>query len=302
MKGQDPGVDGTRRARSWRDEVPTIADDVDIPVGGGLWRPLLGAGVFWWVSVLLTVVVVGGWFLVSDQTIRAHREYRPVSRTMQQITETGGAYLWVFGLVLMSMVWMAELGRRGRMHASRRSRSKGLPKGSNTVEVRPLGSGAHALWVVGLALLTFYLLSVAFDPHWFGSDDGSTLWILAGVVTSFATGVLLGSWVKKAVWAARVRRGTQTPQRPSAFWRWLTYRWRFELWGTGAGMMCVAIGLACARLGTADPEYRSSDDEFYALMGWSMVGVGVALLAIGLVCATQFWRAGEDLASAESVS
>ncbi|MGC5167659.1 hypothetical protein [Luteimicrobium sp. DT211] len=308
-------ADDEARLEAWfagrdADEAPDAGggvpfEDASIPVGGGAWRAVAGAGWFWYGSVVLAVALVGWVVVAGGATIRAARAGSPLSAA-DTLAAVGWVGVVVGGLVVMSLVWVAELGRRGRVARSTRERTTLLPQGTNVARIRPLGIGWHVAWLVLLVALTVLFVGVGLDGRWFldEPDDGSfaVLWWFCGLVTGFVSGVLLVSLVKKLALARRARRGAPAPERPSAFWRWFDYRWRFDLWLSGLGAAAVSMGAGVAWLvaSTPDGEMSSGDAHAFAVLQAALLAGGVPLLLVGLWCGLQYWRSGEALGSGES--
>jgi hypothetical protein len=208
--------------------------------------------------------------------------------------------------VVTSLVWVAELSRRGTVARSGRARTTLLPQGTNVARVRTLPTGWHVGWLLLLAALTALLLGVGLDGRWFADppDDGgfAMLWWFCGVMTGFVSGVLLGSLVKKLALARRARRGTLAASRASAFWRWFDYRWRLDLWlsGLGAGAVSLAAGVSWLVASTPDGDLSAGDAHAFGVLEAALLGGGVPLLLVGLWCGTQYWRSGEAPGSGES--
>lgn len=200
--------------------------------------------------------------------------------------------------------------RRGSMAPSSKPQTDPLPTASMVSEFRVLGVGWHLLWST-TGLVVAALLSGIPVVSWFTgawpetvSDDHSFsgLWMIYG---SFALGITLASFtslIKKLGYLRqyRIRGGAISDGGPGkSFWRWVDYRWRFDLWLTGAGG--VLLGLSPVNLSMAVGPYGSADALSAELPGFfRLAGPGVLLVSLGIAAALNFWRAGEPLGSGES--
>jgi hypothetical protein len=111
-----------------------------------------------------------------------------------------------------------------------------------------------------------------------------------GGLSAALVGILSVSLVKKLSYTAQLnRRGDRArgggPGK--SFWRWFTFRWRFDLWFAGVGGALV---------GTCWMALLFSDVGFF---GGALVA-GLAFLAVGVLTCLQYWRAGEALGVGES--
>lgn len=291
-------------------------DDASVPVGGALWRAVGGASAFWWSAVGCAVLLVG-WVVGVGGVVIAAARGGNAPDSADGLAMVGWFGVVVGGLVVMSLVWVAELGRRGRVVRARR-RATLLPRGTNVSQVVPLGAGWHLAWLAACVMLTVLFVWVGFDGAWFGDDrDGGfgLLWAMCALVTSFVSGVVFGSFVKKQREIARRRRAARADAagprttgrrvRPSAFWRWFVYRWRLDLWLCGLGALGTTVAVAVHRLVSSappdDPMTAGDWRDAHQVVTWTG-SLGVAVLAVGVWCGTQFWRSGESIDSAESVS
>ncbi|BDZ41249.1 hypothetical protein GCM10025865_05480 [Paraoerskovia sediminicola] len=214
---------------------------------------------------------------------------------------------FVGGLLVMSVVWIMELARRGDT-SKQASSGRFLPKATRRSSMRMLSIPVHVAWIVVVALLGTALPAVAIDA---GDDDAFGIWIVAPIICVFVLGVLVGSLVKKVAYAARHHRAVSASsdgrvvRTTSRAWRWFSFRWRLDLWACGIGALVVGVGAFLAWLVRATPaeDFGTADEiRFATTLGTSLLVGGALLLGFGLWACTQFWRSGEDIGAGESVS
>ena len=217
------------------------------------------------------------------------------------------------GVVLLFAVCClipGEQMRRGWIAPTSKPRKGLLPTASMVSEFSVLGIGWHLLWsTAGLAVAALLIgipMASWFTGAWpatlsEGNDFGG-YWMIYG---TFALGITIASFtslIKKLAYLRQFRirgSGIQEGGPGKAFWRWMDYRWRFDLWLAGAGG--VLLGLSPTFLSEAVGPYGSPEEIAAALPGLlTMVGIGVLLVALGIGAAINFWRAGESLGSGES--
>lgn len=215
-------------------------------------------------------------------------------------------------LFAMCCLIPGEQLRRGWIAPSSTLQKGPLSMASMVSEFRVLGFGWHVLWST-IGLVVTALLSGIPVVSWFTgawpetvSDDYgfSGLWMIYG---SFALGITLASFtslIKKLGYLRqyRIRGETISDGGPGrTFWRWVDYRWRFDLWLTGAGG--VLLGLSPTVISEAVGPYGSADALSAELPDFiRLAGSGVLLVSLGIAAALNFWRAGEPLGSAESAA
>ncbi len=200
-------------------------------------------------------------------------------------------------LAMISLFFFALLRRSTELGVASRSMWAG---GSVTAQLKPLATGYHLAWIA-VAVLAWLLLIVvpmrlALGGGWPASleDSPATFTYLAlgmyGGLSAALAVVLSVSLVKKTVYRVTIRR-----RGPAAlgggsgrsFWRWFTFRWRFDLWLAGVGG---------AFLGTCWLALIFDDSGFFL----TTLGLGLVFTAVGVATAVQYWRAGEPLGAAES--
>jgi len=163
-----------------------------------------------------------------------------------------------------------------------------------------LSTGWHVLWVLvglvvsgvlaglpALSYLTGAWPAASADPEGF-----TRYWLIYGALAFGVTVAAFASLVKKRTWIRMVARHPERADGGSgrAFWRWIDYRFRLDLWAAGIGGMLIALSVTAAPA----PENRP--------IAVAVVALGAVLVAAGIVASTQFWRAGEDLGSGESLA
>ena len=281
---------------------PGGLEDATIPVGGVLWRRLRGHGALLVGGALLAVHVA---VLVVDAAVAPGLDSAGRERmgTLVLVSTV------VLPLLATCLVWIGELVRRGRWGGPSGHKPDALlPQGSNTARTRLLGLGWSLVWLLAALAAAGVLLGMISAAT---TRERFAIWSVNGIMAAGAAGAVLGSAVKKWVWLRRGhRRAAAAPvvhpalarraggePRARTFWRWFGYRWRLDLWLCALG----AVGLWFGAVAFAQRASFDSDPAVATLGTWLVVGGGL-LLVVGLWATTQFWRAGEDLASGESVA
>ncbi|MBT2538745.1 hypothetical protein [Arthrobacter sp. ISL-69] len=163
---------------------------------------------------------------------------------------------------------------------------------------RPLALWAHGLWsLVPLAawalLILVPLRSMAGGgwPAGLRDENSTAVWLALGFYGAVASGlfaIIVTSLIKKAYFLAWLRRNpdTQVDEGNGAFWRWVCFTWRCDLWLAGFGG---------ALIGMLDWL------EFDGLQLLTVVLLtGLAMLLGGIAVSLNYWRAGRPLGAAMS--
>lgn len=284
------------------DHTPSGFEDVPIPVGGGFWRALGRNGALVAGYGLLAVhvgVVVGVAVALARDGLPYATERRLASLTIWSTV--------LLPLLALCFISIGELLRRARWGGPSGHRAgTALPQGSVTVALRLLPVRWNVVWIVLAAAPAWLTLEYAVrdigEPYVFRTHLETTL-VVNGIFAAGALGAAVGALVKKVAWLRR--RGGLVPDRgvgeaPDAdlpgrrFWRSFGFRWRFDIWLCGFGVIALWIGGLALRLA---PELAGAQAA-----GGGFAAVGAVLMGVGLWATTQFWRTGEHLASAESAA
>ncbi|TPW75033.1 hypothetical protein [Schumannella soli] len=170
----------------------------------------------------------------------------------------------------------------------------------NVSRFRPLSSGWHLFWaLLSLALIVGMLVAAvpatlldqdALDVP--SSADPRPSWLLVSLLFLPLPFVALASLAKKTHWM-RVGAIADHPRR--AAWRWVTYRWRLDLW-------TVALGVAVAQWG-AFLGWGLSDEDAEAgiAVGTVTVVLGLGLLVLGFWLGRGAPKSGELPTTGESL-
>ncbi|MCQ1986506.1 hypothetical protein [Arthrobacter sp. zg-Y844] len=175
---------------------------------------------------------------------------------------------------------------------------KGL-EGGTVVSVNTyLSPRAHLAWLG--AALAFWIVLIPV-PVVLSLGDGwpetvsdvvrDQVWVnlvLYGGLAAAIAGTLLVSHLKKQHYlalAAADNLRLDEPQR--GIWRWLTFRWRFDLWLGGLGGAFVGASLPALAY-----------DHPAALV--ILLAIGAVPMVLGVLLARQYWRAKLPLGLAES--
>ncbi|MDL5351557.1 hypothetical protein [Microbacterium sp. zg-YB36] len=226
------------------------------------------------------VIVPGGFFGLSPSAIEEATFF---------VAVPGGLALLAFCFIGTGWIMRGKVGTRER---------EGL-QGGTVVSITPiLAPRLHLLWL-GVAVAFWVALVIvpivsAMGGGWPITVDDmpqgyvwATLGMYGGLSAAIA-GVLLASFLKKRRYLAMVAaEDPRLLEQPSGFWRWFTFRWRFDLWLAGVGGLLVGISPLPLTMGEALP---------FVLM---LVG-GILLIGVGAWCASHYWRAGVPLGVAES--
>ena len=254
---------------------------------------------------LLFVTIVGISALQADTLARINEEnlsYRAEFGFVERELSSLSAMTAVpAGLLLAAACFLIPgyLRRRGVLAERDTTFWRG---GSTTAKFKPLPLGLHAAWLLvplaaWVVLVLIPLRNLIGGTAWpagLEDENATAVWMLlasyGGLAAALFT-VILVSLVKKAVYVQRVTAHPDalTGSAGKRTWRWLTFRWRFDLWIAGLGG--AFLGLCWIALGF-------EDTPFFV----TTLVIGLVLVAGGLLLAVNYWRAGEPLGAAESYS
>ncbi|TFC56955.1 MULTISPECIES: hypothetical protein [unclassified Cryobacterium] len=268
---------------------------------------LLSTGVVFAIAavVMLFITVVGISTLQSDALARINEQnlsYRAEFGFVERELSVLSAMTAVPAMLLIVAVCFlipGYLRRRGVIAERDTTFWRG---GSHTAKYKPLPLGLHAAWAL-LPLAAWVLLVViplrnliggTAWPAGLKDENSSAVWMLLAAYGGLAAALfaaIVVSLIKKVVYTARVARHPEAVDGSAGkgLWRWVTFRWRFDLWLAGLGG--AFVGLCWIALGF-------DDTPFFV----TTLAIGLALLAAGLLLAVNYWRAGEPLGAGESYS
>lgn len=203
---------------------------------------------------------------------------------------------------------LAEYTRRGQWS----SRDRGfIEGGSNVIQLKPLTMWARLLWIVlavavwGALIQVPVALSIGEDAF---ADASETLWpllITYGLFASGMAGVMLFSLIKRLTYdslAARHQDDIVHGSGSQLFWRFVSYRFRFELWFAFLSGLILGT-LPLVSLAAMDDCYTENCVPVPDQAVLVLVAVGAAgFAALALIGCLNAWRSGKSLYSAESVS
>ncbi|MET0955754.1 MAG: hypothetical protein ABWY68_07350 [Cryobacterium sp.] len=255
--------------------------------------------------VLLVVTVVGISSLQSEALARINEEnlsYRAEFGFVErELSSLSAMVAFPAGLLVAAACFLIPgyLRRRGVIAQRDTTFWRG---GSNAATFKPLPLGLHAAWaLVPLAawvLLVFIpvqnLLGGTAWPAGLQDENSTAVWMLLASYGGLAAGlfaVIVVSLLKKIVYTGHISRHPDAVDGSAGkrTWRWVTFRWRFDLWLAGLGG--AFVGLCWIALGF-------EDTPFFV----TTLIIGLVLLAAGVLLAVNYWRAGEPLGKAESYS
>lgn len=273
-------------------------------------RVLLVVGVLLLVVALLAILAGAGVYVATANAVQAGAD-RYEGENAVGLAAAAMTFVPAIALVLATCALvLGEQLRRGFLYANPTPPDTVLPSASYRSRFRVLGFGWHLLWTVVASAIALVLIGIP-TLGWIAGIWPSTMesaynftgfWVIYG---SLALGIGAASAVsmfKKWTNLADVSSGRATPAggRGRTFWRWVDYRWRFDLWLAGVGG--VAIGLSATAFYNLGP-YQYEGQFAETLPGFALFAVpGVVLVVLGAVAARQFWRSGEPLGSAESAA
>ncbi len=218
------------------------------------------------------------------------------------------AALLLFG---MCALIPGEQLRRGGIGRNPTPPPTALPSASYVSQFRVLSTGWHLTWIVVGAVVSLTLIGVPMVSWFTGSwpanlsDDSSFagFWTIYG---SLGFGVVVAtvvSLIKKLGYRRAIARGRTnvSPAPGRRFWRWVDYRWRFDLWSAGVGGVLIALSptFIAIDVGPDSNGFVPAGDLVPTL---AMLIGGMVLVVVGIIAALNFWRSGEKLGSGESVS
>ncbi len=226
------------------------------------------------------VVVPGGFFALSPSEIEQLSFF---------VAVPGGLFLLALCFITTGQVL------RGRVQTRD---PRGLEGGTVVSTNEILSPRAHLTWIL---VAVFFWLALIVVPMVMALGGGwpatvpelpqTYVWInlgMYGALASAIAGVLVVSYLKKQHYLAMVAtEDARLLDPPHGVWRWLTFRWRFDLWIGGVGGVLVGAS------------WLAILAEDVVLLVVTLV-IGVALLAVSVWMARQYWRAGVPLGVAES--
>ena len=254
---------------------------------------------------LLVVTIAGISSLQADALARINEEnlsYRAEFGFVERELSSLSAMTAIpAGILLAAACFLIPgyLRRRGVMAARDTTFLRG---GSTTARFKPLPLALHAVWL--LVPLAAWVLLVLIPlqnliggtawPAGLKDENATAVWMLLASYGGLAAAlfvVILVSLVKKAAYLQRIKAHPEAVDGGAGkgTWRWVTFRWRFDLWiaGLGGGF----LGLCWIALGF-------EDTPFFV----TTLCIGLVLVAGGLLLAVNYWRAGEPLGTADSYS
>ncbi|GAA4160731.1 hypothetical protein GCM10022286_17200 [Gryllotalpicola daejeonensis] len=200
--------------------------------------------------------------------------------------------------------------RRGVMMVNPNPPATALPTASVISRFRPLSLRWHAIWAaLGLLVCLVLVLVPALEsllgrviPPFGYALDFAWNWLIIGWFGWAIEAAALASLYKKAHYLkvtgrAGDRIGRGAPR--AALWRFITYRWRLDLWVAGVGGAAFGLGLVTPAL--ADPRIPGDVASALGFSGLMLV-VGAGVFAAGLWMSSNYWKAGRPLGSGESYS
>ncbi|PWC06102.1 hypothetical protein [Mycetocola zhujimingii] len=226
------------------------------------------------------VVVPGGFFALSPSEVEQLSFF---------VAVPGGLFLLALCFIMTGRVLRGNVQTR---------ETKGLEGGTVVSTNEILSPRAHLTWI---AVAVLFWLALIVVPMLMAVGGGwpttvpelpqTYVWAnlgMYGALASATAGVLVVSFLKKQRYLAMVEaEDSRLLEPPHGVWRWLTFRWRFDLWIGGVGGALVGACWLAALAGDV------------VLLGVTLV-IGAALLAVGIWMARQYWRAGVPLGVGES--
>ena len=255
-------------------------------------------------AIALALILVGGW--------RAGAGNHPSELSAWLAGFAKSSIPGVLTLFAVCCLIPGEQLRRGTAMGRSTARKTLLPAGTNVSRFDTVRFGWRFLWIsVGIVVsLVLVGVPVAFWVNGGApgsldeSHDFSGYWITYGAIAFGGTIAGVVSAARMAFYHRAIRSGLATAGQRGpggGFWRWVDYRWRFDLWMAGIG----GLSIAAAPLLIQDSigRHASSTELAAALPGLYIATlVGAALIVLGLLASAQFWRTGEALGGGESAS
>lgn len=235
---------------------------------------------------------------ISEENLSYRAEFGFVERELSSLSAMT-AFPAVLLVTALCFLIPGYLRRRGSFAERDTTVVRG---GSASATFKPLPLGLHAAWLsvplaAWLLLVVLPLRNLMGGTAWpagLQDDNATAVWMLlaayGGLAAALFTVVLL-SLVKKIVYVRHIDRHPEhiDGSAGKGTWRWLTFRWRFDLWLAGLGG--AFLGLCWIALGF--------EDTPFFLTAFS---IGLVLVIGGGLLSLNYWRAGEPLGSAESYS
>ena len=202
-------------------------------------------------------------------------------------------------LATIAFFFYVLLGRATELGIEQRHWWRG---GSVTAQMKPLETRYHLAWIAVAVLAWLLLIVLPLLLAWGGAwpatledtQAGFTFMTLGfyGALSAALAIILTVSLVKKSTYRVQIRRrgaGATSGGGGKSFWRWFTFRWRFDLW-------LASVGGALS--GTCWMALMFDDTAFFL----TALFLGLFFTVAGLLTAVQYWRAGEPLGRGESFS
>lgn len=233
---------------------------------------------------------------INEQNLSYRAEFGFVERELSVLSAVT-AFPAMLLIVAMCFLIPGYLRRRGVIARRATTIWRG---GSRIATYTPLPLGLHAAWA--LVPLAAWVLLVVIPlrnliggtawPAGLQDENSSAVWMLLAGYGGLAAALfvtIVASLIKKVAYTARIARHPEAVDGSAnkSIWRWITYRWRFDLWiaGIGGGF----LGLCWIALGFEDTPFFLTT-----------LCIGLVLIAGGLLLAVNYWRAGEPLGAGES--
>lgn len=266
---------------------------------------LTGLGVL---LIGVNVVIVFGGAIALTAWSSAAQSGHPIGAASSVSSLMSTGVLTIALLFAACFVMLGEQLRRGGIGRSSRAQTRLLPQGSYVSSFSPLEVGWHTLWALmtlaaALVLIlvpTLATIAGGWPTTLGGNYAFATSWQTDGIVVLAVAAAALVSLFKKVTYLARVRSQRAVPSNVSASWRWITFRWRFDLWVAAFGGLLVglsSIAITSTSWDVVDPNLMSN-----LLGGLVVLLPGLAFIALGIWMSSNYWKAGEPMGTAESYS